>query len=85
VHTETLQRAVEEHEMLPEAWQQASTLSDWRIRLTPRCARALLETIEAVIEDIEEDPAEAPGAEFYRVVLHAFPQPGIIATREPQR
>ncbi|HWK21248.1 MAG TPA: helix-turn-helix domain-containing protein [Microbacteriaceae bacterium] len=82
VHTETLQRAVEEHGRLPDEWQRASTLSDWGIRLTPRRARALLEALDGLLGEIDEDPEEEDGAEIYRVVLHAFPHPGAVVTDE---
>ncbi|GAB2866249.1 ArsR/SmtB family transcription factor [Nocardioides pacificus] len=82
VHTEMLQRAVEERPLVPAAWQGASTLSDWSVRLTPARAQALLEALVAVVEDVEEEPGE-DGAADYTVVLHAFPRPGRIATEGP--
>ena len=82
VHTEQLQRAVEERELVPDAWRRASTMRDWGLRLTPRRAEALMQALIAVIEETEEDPAEEEGAEAFTVVLHTFPRPGHVARAE---
>jgi DNA-binding transcriptional ArsR family regulator len=74
VHTEFLQRAVEEVELLPEDWQRASTLSDWTIRLTPGRAAALVAALEALVEDTDESDEDDAGD--FMVVLQAYPRPG---------
>jgi DNA-binding transcriptional ArsR family regulator len=80
VHTELLQRAVEEAEMLPEEWRQASTLSDWQIRLTPARAAQLVATLEDLVDDVEKETD--PEAATFVVMLHAFPRPGEVAGGE---
>ncbi len=82
VHTEQLQRAVEEAELLPTPWRHASTVSDWALRLTPRRAQALVEALEAIVDNAEEDGGDPEAREFV-VMLHAFPRPG-TATGEPR-
>jgi len=63
VHTESLQRAVEERPLLPDPWRRASALSDWQLRLTPKRAEELLDALVAVVDGWRHDPApdaEAP-------------------------
>ncbi|KAA1426850.1 helix-turn-helix domain-containing protein [Nocardioides antri] len=74
IHTEQLQRAVEERPLLPPEWREAETFSDWMVRLTPKRARALVDALAAVVEDVEEDDAEE--AADFTVQISAFPQPG---------
>ena len=90
VHTESLQRAVEERPLLPDPWRRASTLSDWQLRLTPQRAEELLNALVAVVDGWQHDPSpgasdpmdgtdEAAGtdpAELFTVVLHTYPRPG---------
>jgi DNA-binding transcriptional ArsR family regulator len=57
VHTESLQRAVEERPLLPDSWRRASTLSDWQLRLTPQRAEELLNALVAVVDGWQHDPS----------------------------
>jgi predicted ArsR family transcriptional regulator len=75
VMTEQLQHAVEERALLPEAWRDASTFSDWNIRLTPKRAKALLKALEATIDEVDREDDE--GNDFV-VQLVAFPRPGTV-------
>jgi predicted ArsR family transcriptional regulator len=76
VMTESLQRSVEELPLLPEAWREATTYSDWVVRLTPSRARALVEQLVATMQEIdEEDDDEAAP---YMLQLSAFPYPGKV-------
>lgn len=74
VHTEMLQRAVEEQELLPEEWQRTTRLSDWMVRLTPARAAALAAALEQVMEDVDEE--EGDGVGDFMVVLQTYPRPG---------
>lgn len=74
VHTEQLQRAIEERPLLPQEWRRAETFSDWMVRLTPARARALVAALEAVVE--EADDMDDEGAAEFVVQVSAFPQPG---------
>jgi len=50
IYTDLLQRAVEELPYLPSAWRQASTTSDFALRLTPAELDSLVREIFAVVE-----------------------------------
>lgn len=78
VYTERLQRAIEERRMIPQEWQDASTLSDWAPRLTPARAKELIDALSAVMEEWEEDPEGTEGAESFTVSLQAFVRPGTV-------
>jgi hypothetical protein len=66
---------VEERALLPEAWRDASTFSDWNIRLTPKRATALLKALEATIDEVDREDDD--GNDFV-VQLVAFPRPGTV-------
>ena len=76
VHSEWVQRAVEERPVLPAAWREASTFSDWRLRLTPASAARLLETLDQLVSEHPDD--DDPEALDYVVVLDGFVRPGLI-------
>jgi DNA-binding transcriptional regulator GbsR (MarR family) len=76
VMTQTLQRSVEELALLPPEWGDATTYSDWVVRLTPARAKALVERVMAVIQAEEEDDDE--DAVQYVVQLNGFPYPGRV-------
>jgi predicted ArsR family transcriptional regulator len=87
MYTETLMQAVGERRFLPPAWQEASTTSDWHIRLTPARAEELLEALEQVITtwgDAEE-PEGTQGAADFVVNLNAFPRPGTVVLEGDDR
>lgn len=77
VYTERLQRAIEERALLPKAWLEASTLSDWQLRLTPARARELTEALIGVVQGWDEELAEESAADFV-VQISAFPRPGVL-------
>lgn len=78
VHTESLQRAVEEAPTRPAAWRRASTVSDWGLRLTPERAEELLATLDGLLSGWAEDDEGTDGAEGFVVQLHTFPRPGTL-------
>ena len=84
IHTEQLQRAVEERPDLPTAWRRASTLSDWGLRLTPQRAEQLMKAIVAVADGWDEDDDDTADAEHFKVVLHTYPRPGRRAPADPE-
>jgi predicted ArsR family transcriptional regulator len=87
MYTETLMQAVAERRFLPRPWQEASTTSDWHIRLTPTRAEELLDAIEGVISRFwdTEEPAGTEGAADFVVNLNAFPRPGTVVLDEDAR
>lgn len=76
VMTELLQRAIEELPLMPQEWTDASTFSDWVVRLTPRRAKALVEAVATTLSGTEADDEE--GAEDFVIQLSAFPYPGRV-------
>jgi predicted ArsR family transcriptional regulator len=77
VMTELLQRAIEERPLLPDAWRQSSTFSDWIVKLTPARAKALVDAISADLQGVDEEDQD-PTAEDFVIQLHGFPLPGRI-------
>ncbi len=77
VMTQTLQRSVEELPLLPAAWGDATTYSDWVVRLSPARAKALVERLAEVLSAEPEEDTE--GAVQYVVQLNGFPYPGRVS------
>lgn len=82
VYTERLQRALEERALLPREWLEASTFSDWGLRVTPKRAEQLVEAMVAVVQGWDEELEDEAAADFV-VQLSAFPRPGVLG-RGPQ-
>ena len=74
---EQLHNAVSERTSLPADWLATTTMSDWNLKLTPAKAKALLEALFELIEDVDEE-AGADGVGDYVVQLATFPRPGTI-------
>lgn len=79
VHTEALQRAIEESPTRPAAWRRGSTTSDWHVRVTPDRAAELVRTLDELVSGWAEDDEGADGAAELVVQLHTFPRPGTVA------
>ncbi|MBC2863499.1 ArsR/SmtB family transcription factor [Streptomyces mexicanus] len=58
-----------------EAWQDASDMSDWTLRLTPDLVRDLIEKVHALVESYRPLASEegAADAEQVRIHTHLFP------------
>jgi DNA-binding transcriptional ArsR family regulator len=80
LYSETLVQAVSERRYLPEAWQRASTTSDWHLRLTPARAEELVDRLADLISGWEEADEDAADAGDFVVNLNAFPRPGTVVT-----
>ena len=76
VMTQTLQRSVEELPLLPPEWAEATTYSDWVVRLTPQRARALVERVMELIQAEPEEEGEESAQ--YVIQLNGFPFPGKV-------
>ena len=85
LYTETLMQAVGERRYLPEAWQRASTTSDWHLRLTAPRAEQLVDTLAALISEWEEEDDGTEGAGDFVVNLNAFPRPGTVVLEGDDR
>jgi DNA-binding transcriptional ArsR family regulator len=79
MYTEQLMQAVAERTQLPEAWQRASTTSDWHFRVSPARAEELVARLAGILQDFEEDEGDEAGS--FVVNLNAFPRPGTVARR----
>ncbi|WP_109506743.1 ArsR/SmtB family transcription factor [Nocardioides speluncae] len=79
VNTERLQRAVEERALLPRAWQDASTLSDLSLHLTPARARALVDAVIDLIREWDEEPEDGDDVADFVITLQAYVRPGTLA------
>jgi DNA-binding transcriptional ArsR family regulator len=84
VHTEALQRAVEEAPTRPLPWRAASTNSDWVLRLTPERGAALVAALDRLLSQWQEEPEDDPDAADLVVQLHTFPRPGTVAPVEDE-
>jgi predicted ArsR family transcriptional regulator len=84
MYTETLMQAVSERRFLPAPWQEASTTSDWHLRLTPAHAEQLVDALAGLIEQwSEDDDGEDVGT--FVVNLNAFPRPGTVVLEGDDR
>ena len=84
-YTETLMQAVGERRYLPEAWQRASTTSDWHLRLTAARAEQLVDTLAELIGGWDEEDDGTEGAGDFVVNLNAFPRPGTVVLEDNGR
>jgi DNA-binding transcriptional ArsR family regulator len=80
LYTETLMQHVAERRHLPAAWQEASTTSDWHVRLTPERAEQLTGALAALVDEWseQEDAVDTAGAADFVVNLNSFPRPGTV-------
>ena len=79
VMTESLQRAIEELPLVPKEWGDASTFSDWVIKLTPQRAKALVEALATTVGNVEADEDDDTAEDFV-LQLSAFPYPGRVGS-----
>lgn len=79
IYGERLRSVVSELRFYPEEWQGVSTLSDWHFTLTPARAKALVDSLTAVIEGVEDTDDE--GAAGFVVNLNAYLRPGGLRDR----
>lgn len=76
IYHEWLQRAVEQLPLLPPAWRDAGTFSDWGLRVTPATAARLLEQIDALVSAVEDE--DDPEARSYVLNVNGFVRPGQV-------
>lgn len=81
-----IEEAARELDELPREWADASTNSDWSIRMTAEQAHDLADRIGVLIDEaVASEPAaeDAPeGVEEVVFQLHAFPRPGRLVHRD---
>jgi predicted ArsR family transcriptional regulator len=76
VHTESLQAAMEERPMLSQEWRDASSFSDWLLKVPASRAGELTTRLKELLSEWDEEP-DADGAADFVVQVHAFPRPGV--------
>jgi DNA-binding transcriptional ArsR family regulator len=84
MYTETLMQYAAERRYLPQFWQEASTTSDWHLRLTPQRAGQLVDALSGLIDEWSEQEDGDEGADFV-VNLNAFPRPGTVVLEGDDR
>src|SRR4051812_34140686 len=77
VMTEWMQRAVEELPLMPPEWGDATTFSDWVVKLTPARAKAVVDALTSTLSEVDADPDD-DGSEDFVIQLSAFPFPGRV-------
>ena len=82
IYTQQLQAAVEEGPLLPQRWREASTLSDYHVRVTAEHAEALTTKMHDIFMELREDADDDPDAVDFVYQLQAFPRPGHVAEVE---
>jgi len=78
IYTQQLQAAVEEAPLLPLEWRDASTLSDYHVRVTAPHARELTDKMHDLFMELREDEDDDPDAVDFVFQFQAFPRPGKI-------
>ena len=79
MYTQQLQAAVEEMSLLPRRWREASTLSDYHVRVTAEHAEALTTKMHDIFMELHEDADDDPDAVDFVFQFQAFPRPGHVA------
>jgi DNA-binding transcriptional ArsR family regulator len=85
MYTETLMQAVSERRFLPRPWQEASTTSDWHLRLTAAHAEQLVDALAALVEQWSQDEDDGTDVGTFVVNLNAFPRPGTVVLEGDDR
>jgi hypothetical protein len=78
IYTQQLQAAVEEMSLLPLAWREASTLSDYHVRVTAEHAQELTWKMHELFMELHEDSDDDPDAVDFVFQFQAFPRPGHV-------
>jgi predicted ArsR family transcriptional regulator len=78
IYTQQLQAAVEEMPLLPLRWREASTLSDYHVRVTAEHAEELTRKMHEVFMGMREDEDDDPDAVDFVFQFQAFPRPGHV-------
>jgi predicted ArsR family transcriptional regulator len=79
IYTQQLQAAVEEMSLLPLEWREASTLSDYHVRVTAEHAEQLTSKMHDIFMELREDADDDPDAVDFVFQFQAFPRPGHVA------
>ena len=78
IYTQQLQAAVEEMPLLPLRWREASTLSDYHVRVTAEHAEQLTSKMHDLFMELREDEDDDADAVDFVFQFQAFPRPGHV-------
>jgi predicted ArsR family transcriptional regulator len=78
IYTQQLQAAVEEMPLLPLRWREASTLSDYHVRVTAEHAEQLTSKMHDLFMELREDEDDDTDAVDFVFQFQAFPRPGHV-------
>src|SRR4051812_24239655 len=82
IYTQNLQAAIEERPLLPKQWRDASTVSDYQVRVSAEHAEALTEKMHEMFMALREDSDDDPDAADFVFQFQAFPRPGRLGGEE---
>jgi DNA-binding transcriptional ArsR family regulator len=81
-YTQDIQAAVHEGPLLPKPWRDASTFSDYHVRVTAEHAQALTTKLHEIFMELNEDSDDDPDAAEFVFQFQAFPRPGYLGPDE---
>jgi predicted ArsR family transcriptional regulator len=81
-YTQEIQAAVNEGPLLPKEWRDASTFSDYHVRVTAKHAEALTTKMHELFMELREDADDDPDAAEFVFQFQAFPRPGHLGGEE---
>lgn len=82
IYTQNLQAAIEERSLLPKQWRDASTVSDYHVRVTATHAEELTTKMHEIFMQLREDADDDPDAAEFVFQFQAFPRPGHLGGEE---
>jgi len=84
IYGHNLQAAIEERPLLPKEWRDASTVSDYHVRVTAKHAEALTNKMHDLFMELREDADDDPDAAEFVFQFQAFPRPGRLGGEPSQ-
>ena len=82
LYTQNFQAAIDERRLLPKEWRDASTFSDYHVRVTAKHAEALTTKMHEIFMELREDADDDPDAAEFVFQFQAFPRPGYLGGEE---
>ena len=76
IYAQNFQAAIDEGPLLPKAWRDASTYSDYHVRVTAQHAQELTTKMHEIFMELREDEDDDPDAAEFVFQFQAFPRPG---------
>lgn len=76
LYAENIQAAMEERPLLPAAWRDASTVSDWVYTIPAERAAGVVARVKEVLASYDDEPGAAAAPFVFQI--QAFPVPGHV-------